>query len=453
MRRFIPFAIFLVSCSSDDTFVSTIAETTDPIEDSEGEEEVKIPLCGDFILDDGEECESGDYPFCTPWCTFPRCGDGYVQPESVEKCDDGNDDNTDWCTSECRYPRCGDGFVYEGHEECDEGPFGTGEYGGGKCTAKCQFAPFCGDGEVDSLEECDPEAPVQEAGGNCADNCVWVPDSCGDGVLQGDEECDDGNLIDTDSCINCKDAVCGDNFVWQGEEDCDDGNDHTEDWCLPDCTWPSCGDGFVSGLEVCDNPLDHNLENYNSCSEDCMTQGPHCGDGVIQAEFEDCESEDPSVCSPTCERVMVVFATQQTFQGDFGSVEFAHDLCQNLGDLSYPGRQFKAYIYADDYSPLDDFSIGGSYWTKTSEGYEKVSKSFLSFVYGPLKEHLRWDIDGDWIPGENSYLWIGDDENCENWSVNHPDLVGHGHNSYLLHWEDAVYACDRELSFVCVEQF
>ncbi|XP_048469886.1 acetylcholinesterase collagenic tail peptide [Rhincodon typus] len=46
---------------------------------------------------------------------------------------------------------------------------------------------------------------------------------CGDGIVQEEngEECDDGNKIVTDSCINCKQAYCGDGYLWKGFEECD----------------------------------------------------------------------------------------------------------------------------------------------------------------------------------------------------------------------------------------
>ncbi|XP_067906915.1 acetylcholinesterase collagenic tail peptide isoform X3 [Heterodontus francisci] len=46
---------------------------------------------------------------------------------------------------------------------------------------------------------------------------------CGDGIVQEEngEECDDGNKIVTDSCINCKQAHCGDGYLWKGIEECD----------------------------------------------------------------------------------------------------------------------------------------------------------------------------------------------------------------------------------------
>ncbi|XP_055516185.1 acetylcholinesterase collagenic tail peptide isoform X1 [Leucoraja erinacea] len=46
---------------------------------------------------------------------------------------------------------------------------------------------------------------------------------CGDGIVQVEngEECDDGNKIVTDSCIYCKQAVCGDGYLQRGLEECD----------------------------------------------------------------------------------------------------------------------------------------------------------------------------------------------------------------------------------------
>ena len=61
---------------------------------------------------------------------------------------------------------------------------------------------------------------------------------CGNGTIdeKKGEECDDGNADNTDACTNaCKDAVCGDGFVWTDEEECDDGNMVNGDGCTADC--------------------------------------------------------------------------------------------------------------------------------------------------------------------------------------------------------------------------
>ncbi|GAA6076060.1 acetylcholinesterase collagenic tail peptide [Tachysurus ichikawai] len=72
------------------------------------------------------------------------CGDGIVQVENGEECDDGNKVVTDGCVK-CRHAFCGDGYRYEGAEECDGKDFGyqtcnsylPGSYGHLKCTAEC----------------------------------------------------------------------------------------------------------------------------------------------------------------------------------------------------------------------------------------------------------------------------------------------------------------------------
>lgn len=82
------------------------------------------------------------------------CGDGVVDPG--ESCDLGLEDNSDvgYCKTDCTLAFCGDGELWIGVESCDEGPGGnTGNYGG--CRPDCQFSPFCGDGELHSVEACD----------------------------------------------------------------------------------------------------------------------------------------------------------------------------------------------------------------------------------------------------------------------------------------------------------
>jgi fibro-slime domain-containing protein len=89
-----------------------------------------------------------------------RCGDGIINGNEV--CDDGpkNADNTyGGCTTQCTVgPYCGDGKI-DGQfgEECDDGVNQT-QYGQRKgCGPGCRTVPYCGDGKVDGLygEDCD----------------------------------------------------------------------------------------------------------------------------------------------------------------------------------------------------------------------------------------------------------------------------------------------------------
>jgi hypothetical protein len=66
---------------------------------------------------------------------------------------------------------------------------------------------------------------------------------CGNGITDDGEDCDDGNTIDTDACVACKAATCGDGFVHAGVEVCGDAPADA-------CTTPS-PDTCAQTLEPC----------------------------------------------------------------------------------------------------------------------------------------------------------------------------------------------------------
>ena len=77
------------------------------------------------------------------------------------------------------------------------------------------------------------------------------PGYCGDGSVDPGEACDDGNLVDTDSCIHCVAATCGDGLVWAGVEDCDDQDGDDLDRCRNDCTFHRVTDLALGGNHTC----------------------------------------------------------------------------------------------------------------------------------------------------------------------------------------------------------
>lgn len=105
-------------------------------------------LCGNFIVDDGEQCDLGpmhnwDHGACTSQCKSAECGDGLLF-EGVETCDDADQNGPGYgqCNPITCQPglRCGDGVLTPEFEECDGGgPEGGGEIEG--IDTKCQ--PGC----------------------------------------------------------------------------------------------------------------------------------------------------------------------------------------------------------------------------------------------------------------------------------------------------------------------
>lgn len=81
---------------------------------------LNLSICGNVIVDDGEECdvigETGDYSTtivgrqCDVNCLFgPYCGDAILQTLHGEECDDGNNDDGDFCSAECTIEPAGSG--------------------------------------------------------------------------------------------------------------------------------------------------------------------------------------------------------------------------------------------------------------------------------------------------------------------------------------------------------
>jgi cysteine-rich repeat protein len=110
-----------------------------------------LNVCGDGILNEGvEECDDAngdDSDECPASCLFAFCGDGYLH-ETFEKCDAGEaneDDLYNGCSTECTpNAGCGDGVVQvEEGEQCDDG--NTESNDGCSATCTLEAAPECQD--------------------------------------------------------------------------------------------------------------------------------------------------------------------------------------------------------------------------------------------------------------------------------------------------------------------
>lgn len=175
-------------------------------------------------------------------------------------------------------PVCGNGKVESG-EECDDGNKTNGD--GCSCDCKKE-APVCGNGRLENGEECD-DSNVKNGDG-CSSVCKKETPSpvCGNSVKEDGEECDDGNKNNYDGCSSsCKKEtpVCGNGHKESGEE-CDDSNTNNGDGCSSSCKTeilvPVCGNGKVESGEGCD---DGNRNNGDGCSASCSTESSGGGGG------------------------------------------------------------------------------------------------------------------------------------------------------------------------------
>ena len=122
---------------------------------------------------------------------------------------------------------------------------------------------------------------------------------CGDGHVDEGETCDDGNDDVTDDCPSgpegtCRNATCGDGFVWQGHEACDDGNQDDTDDCRNDCSLMTCGNGIIDQNEECDEGDDNSDTKPNACRTNCLRA--FCGDGVVDdTQGERCDDGNDDV--------------------------------------------------------------------------------------------------------------------------------------------------------------
>jgi fibro-slime domain-containing protein len=285
-------------------------------------------VCGDGIVASDEACDlgkannTGAYGGCNADCTLaPYCGDGKVN--GPEACDDGINADvygpiSKGCAPGCKIPpTCGDGTVDVAYgETCDKGKNNSATaYGPGGCTDKCQTSPFCGDGIVNGTETCDDGQNNGTPTSKCDTNCAI---KCGNGALDSGEQCDKGaarNIGAYGGCTaNCMLApYCGDGIkqTIYGET-CDDGkNDGSYGTCTPDCKLASyCGDGKVDAAngEQCDNGAANQSNPYGTglCTTGCR-RAPYCGDSSVDTAFgEKCDDgaansdTTPGACKSDC---------------------------------------------------------------------------------------------------------------------------------------------------------
>jgi len=226
---------------------------------------------GDACVGQADGASCGSSLICiAEECVESSCGDGFVDADGGEECDDGNDVAFDGCEpSSCTFTcdedaDCNDMAPCNGEETCTDNVCvaGTPPDEGTACTLAAG-----GDGVCRARECVDP--------------------GCGNGVVDGTEQCDDGNDADDDGCdVDCtfsceEDLDCADGDTCNGDETCDT----TTHACVAGMAL-DCSDGDDCTADECDpamgcfNPLidadmdGHASEDLGACGDDCDDTRP-----------------------------------------------------------------------------------------------------------------------------------------------------------------------------------
>lgn len=176
---------------------------------------------------------------------------------------------------------CGDGIVESG-EQCDPPSPGI-------CSSTCQFAAVCGDKIVGPGEQCDP--PHQGPDGlQCGANCQLL--TCGNGVIDPGEQCDPPKSSGTAPLCSqtCQIPTCGNGVIDPGEQCDPPKSSGAAPFCSSTCQIPTCGNGAIDPGETCDPP------NGIVCDSNCQSIPIVCGNGIVQPG-ETCDFPNPAICN------------------------------------------------------------------------------------------------------------------------------------------------------------
>ncbi|MFH1918106.1 MAG: DUF4215 domain-containing protein, partial [Nanoarchaeota archaeon] len=357
-------------------------------------------LCGNGVVSGSELCDDGSNNgvVCSPKysssCTYCSsscnsitlqglyCGDGIIN--GLEECDDGNSINRDGCSNECKI-ECLFNSARWSTTSATEGDNVAMIIGGTNCNGKSvSFKIY-----EDDLVGDDLITTISGTFDRGTWTTQWVDDSGGNPEYYFQAILEEDTRIEKVSGLLSVSPLCG-NGVVSGSELCDDGsNNGVYGYCNLECTGTGefCGDRGINGLEVCDDGA--NNGQYSYCKADCSGIGPSMGDGIING-LEECDdgnliNEDG--CSSTGQLETEIFWIDKSGNkiGNDINVE-THvgetiKLIWNNTGLS-PSTTFEIYendLIGSDYITTINgiFSNEGNgivtgEWTITQEDYEKT---------------------------------------------------------------------------------
>ena len=250
-----------------------------------------------------------------------------------------------------------------------------------------------GDGDGDATGDGDGDPATGDGDGDPTGDGDGDPTGDGDGDPTGDGDGDPTGDGDGDP----NEDVCGDGEV-TGPEVCDDGvNDGAYGGCAEDCSAlaPYCGDAEVNGPETCDDGV--NDGTYDGCADTCLELGPYCGDAEINGNetCDDANDDSSDGCLGSCEIpgscLDILDYDDQLMDGPYA-----------IAPEGYQGDAFGVHC--------DMLSDGG--------GYTFLKVMPMGPTYADDAELLCADLGMQlWIPRSEEHVLSG-------WAISNDDVIG-----------------------------
>ena len=291
------------------------------IEDTQGPCTANTDCVGGICDPTSNTCESADL-----------CGNGVI--ESGEGCDDGGVVSGDGCSSACLIednlgvcasdsdcvsntcdtaigicgvnPSCGNGILEVNlGEACDDGNILGGDGCSENCLVEddfmtpCSTDAQCVGGTCDlsagvCAPSCDDNAQCLSGACNAVTGVCNVIDRCGNSLVETAEGCDDGNVASNDGCNSSCRIEDGLGTCLLDDDCASNSCDPLTNICDPNTL---CGDGNIDTAfgESCD---DGDAMGGDGCSENCLiedNEGPcttnnQCLGGICDLTSNTCES-------------------------------------------------------------------------------------------------------------------------------------------------------------------
>ncbi len=234
------------------------------------------------------------------FCTGDEIGVSAICGDGIRNTDETSDN----------YEACEIGDVVSGDTACDTDGDGIGE--GVLCssdddcsTGTCEAIDCGTDGGTISTtceSDCSSYRTVTES--EDEDGAACVDYSCGNGVVETGETCDDGDANGTyghcgDDCSTDSAFFCGDGYLAGGEEcDCGESTNFSDLMSGTDATYGTSSWAYLNSCANSNGQWERRPT--GTCSYDCKSPGPSCGDGEINGS-EECDGDYAAWAGALCD--------------------------------------------------------------------------------------------------------------------------------------------------------